>query len=103
MCRGNDERSIPSAREVPYDQANGSYLAMGAVAACASMQAGSAPKDGALALPADYKSWPVFVKDVQKPGNTSLFSSDVAALMQCLHSPDFFTIGSNRASIARFL
>lgn len=38
-----------------------------AIAACAAMQTASVPKDGDLALPADYKSWPVFLKDVQKP------------------------------------
>jgi len=37
------------------------------MAACAAMQTASVPKDGELALPADYKSWPVFVKEVQKP------------------------------------
>ena len=37
------------------------------LAACASMQMGAAPKDGELALPANYKSWPVFLKEVQKP------------------------------------
>lgn len=37
------------------------------VVACAAMQTTSIPKDGALALPADYKSWPVFLKEVQKP------------------------------------
>jgi hypothetical protein len=35
--------------------------------ACAGMQTKSVPKDGELALPADYKSWPVFLKEVQKP------------------------------------
>lgn len=34
---------------------------------CAAMQTKSVPKDGELALPADYKSWPVFLKEVQKP------------------------------------
>lgn len=38
-----------------------------AVATCAAMQAGPAPIDGELALPADDKSWPVVLKDVQKP------------------------------------
>lgn len=37
------------------------------IVACAAMQAASMPKDGELALPADYKSWPVFLKEVQKP------------------------------------
>jgi len=37
------------------------------VVACAAMQVVSVPKDGKLALPADYKSWPVFLKEVQKP------------------------------------
>ncbi|MDP3091392.1 MAG: cytochrome P460 family protein [Nitrospira sp.] len=48
-----------------------STVAMGvavfAIAACVAMQAGSAPKDGEVALPADYKSWPVCLKEVQKP------------------------------------
>jgi hypothetical protein len=48
-----------------------STMAMGvvvaAIAACAAMQTKSVPKDGELALPADYKSWPVFLKGVQKP------------------------------------
>lgn len=35
--------------------------------ACAAMATTSVPKDGELALPADYKAWPVFVKEVQKP------------------------------------
>ena len=35
--------------------------------ACEGMATKSVPKDGELALPADYKSWPVFLKEVQKP------------------------------------
>jgi Cytochrome P460 len=44
----------------------GIALIVGLVA-CAAMATTSVPKDGALALPADYKSWPVFLKEVQKP------------------------------------
>ena len=43
-----------------------SAVAIGLIA-CAGMQTTSVPKDGELALPADYKSWPVFLKEVQKP------------------------------------
>ncbi len=42
-------------------------VAAAGLVACAAMQTASVPKDGDLALPVDYKSWPVFVKKVQKP------------------------------------
>jgi hemoglobin len=45
-------------------------VAMG-VAACApsatTRSAGPVPVDGALAAPADYRSWPVFLADIQRP------------------------------------
>ncbi len=40
------------------------------VAGHVAVSATSVPKDRELALPADYKSWPVFLKEVQKPSLT---------------------------------
>jgi hypothetical protein len=37
------------------------------IVACAGLQPGTIPKDGDLALPEGYRSWPTFLKDVQKP------------------------------------
>lgn len=37
------------------------------VAANLAMSGASVPKDGELASPRDYTSWPVFLKEVQKP------------------------------------
>jgi hemoglobin len=53
-----------------YRQAAGTIVILvvsGAVVACAAVQMKPMSKDGELALPGDYKSWPVFVKEVQKP------------------------------------
>lgn len=44
----------------------GILVAVGMVA-CAARQSAPVPKDGDLALPVEYKTWPVFVKNVQKP------------------------------------
>ena len=37
------------------------------IVSCAARQSAPVPKDGDLALPVDYRSWPVFLKEVQKP------------------------------------
>ena len=37
------------------------------IVSCAARQSAPLPKDGDLALPVDYNTWPVFLKKVQKP------------------------------------
>lgn len=44
----------------------GILVAVGMVS-CAARQSAPVPNDGDLALPVDYRTWPVFVKKVQKP------------------------------------
>ena len=44
----------------------GILVAVGMVS-CAARQSAPVPKDGDLAWPVEYKTWPVFVKNVQKP------------------------------------
>jgi len=45
-----------------------SLAVLGLVAvSCATMQMSAPSKDGEVALPADYKSWPKFLSEVQKP------------------------------------
>jgi hemoglobin len=45
-----------------------SFVAIGLVGvSCAMMQMGAPSKDGEVALPADYKTWPKFLSEVQRP------------------------------------
>lgn len=55
-------------------------VVVGAIASCAAIETASVPKDGELALPGEYKSWPVFLKEVQKPdGIRDLYVNPVGA------------------------
>lgn len=62
-----------------------------ALASCATPPA---PHDGELALPADYRSWPIFLRDVQRPDNRQVRDIYVNAAGSEAESGEGFPYGT---------